>query len=123
MLTNFMLVFAQEGGGQAPQGSGGMQMIMLLLPMFLIFYFIMIRPQSKERKQREAMINALQKNDRVVTIGGIVGIVTAVRDDEITLKVDESSNTKITFTRSAVQRVTTQNSATKNGGDKAGESK
>jgi len=80
-----------------------------MLPMFLImgliFYFLLIRPQGREKKKRAQMIDALKKNDRVLTIGGIVGTITAVRDDEITLKVDESSNTKITFSRSSIQRV------------------
>lgn len=80
-----------------------------MLPMFLImgliFYFLLIRPQSREKKKRAQMIDALKKNDRVLTIGGIVGTITAVRDDEITLKVDESSNTKITFSRASIQRV------------------
>ncbi len=70
-----------------------------------IVYFLMIRPQGKEKKRRQEMLGMLKKNDRVITIGGIVGTVTTVRDDEVTLKVDESSNTKITFSRSAIQRV------------------
>jgi len=73
--------------------------------MGLIFYFLLIRPQSREKKRRAGMIAALKKNDRVLTIGGILGTVTAVRDDEVTLKVDESSNTKITFSRASIQRV------------------
>ncbi|MBK8271172.1 MAG: preprotein translocase subunit YajC [Planctomycetes bacterium] len=81
----------------------------LLIGMFAIMYFLMIRPQSKERKKREALLSALKKNDRVITIGGIVGTVTAVRDDEVTLKVDESSNTKITFSKAAIQKVLASN--------------
>ncbi|MCB9856715.1 MAG: preprotein translocase subunit YajC [Phycisphaerales bacterium] len=85
----------------------GLQSVMpFMLIMGFIFYFMLIRPQSKERKQRAAMLASVKKNDRVVTIGGIIGTVASVRDDEITLKVDESSNTKITFSRSAIQSVT-----------------
>lgn len=87
----------------APQGLESM--LPMLAVMGIVIYFLMIRPQSKERKARTAMLAAVKKNDRVVTIGGILGTVLAVKDDEITLKVDESSNTKITFTRSAIQRV------------------
>jgi preprotein translocase subunit YajC len=90
--------------GAAPQPSP-FSMLWPLFFIFIIFYFILIRPQSAEKKKRQAMINAIKKNDRVVTIGGILGTVQYVKDDEITLKVDESSNTKITFTRSAIQRV------------------
>jgi len=103
MLTNLTLILAEEGANQ--QAPSGLSFLFPMLAVGLIFYFLMLRPQSKERKQREAMINAVKKNDRIVTIGGIVGTVTSVRDDEVTLKVDESSNTKITFTRSSIQRV------------------
>ncbi|MBI5765258.1 MAG: preprotein translocase subunit YajC [Planctomycetes bacterium] len=77
----------------------------LLVGLFAIMYFVMIRPQGKERKLREAMLKAIKKNDRVVTVSGILGVVQSVKDDEVVLKVDESSNTKITFTRSAIGRV------------------
>ena len=81
----------------------------LLLPLLLmgfVIYFLMLRPQSKERKKRAEMLSAIKKNDRVVTVGGILGTVVSVKENEITLKVDESNNTKITFTRSAIQQVT-----------------
>lgn len=89
----------------ASKQPGWGEMLMPLVLMGLIMYFIMFRPQGKERKRREGMLSALKKNDKVVTIGGILGTVTSVRDDEVTLKVDESSNIKITFSRSAIQRV------------------
>ena len=81
----------------------------LLLPLLLmgfVIYFLMLRPQSKERKKRAEMLSAIKKNDRVVTVGGILGTVVSVKENEITLKVDESNNTKITFTRSAIQQGT-----------------
>ncbi len=91
-------------GDPAPSPFGSFLMPLLL--MGLVFYFLLIRPQSKEKKKRTAMLAAVKKNDRVVTIGGIVGTVLSVRDEDVTLKVDESSNTKITFLRSAIQTVT-----------------
>lgn len=106
MLDTLALIAqTTEPGGQAPSGGLLSNPLMLLVGMGFIFYFVMIRPQGKEKKRRQSMLNLLKKNDRVVTIGGIVGVVTTVRDDEVTLKVDESSNTKITFSRSAIQRV------------------
>ncbi|MFQ5501367.1 MAG: preprotein translocase subunit YajC [Phycisphaerae bacterium] len=96
----------QPPPGQTSQPPPGLSsMLPMFLIMGLIFYFLLIRPQSREKKKRAQMIDALKKNDRVLTIGGIVGTITAVRDDEITLKVDESSNTKITFSRASIQRV------------------
>jgi len=101
------LVLAQATTSRpaAPQGGGLETLLVPFLLMAAVFYFIMIRPQSAEKKKREAMLSAIKKNDRVVTVGGILGTVLSVKDDEITLKVDESSNTKITFTRSAINRV------------------
>jgi preprotein translocase subunit YajC len=86
--------------------------------MAAVFYFLLIRPQSKEKKRRAQMIAAIKKNDRVITVGGIMGTVVSVKDDDITLKVDESSNTKITFTRSSIQRVTSAEGTDSAGGEK-----
>jgi len=103
-MLNFLMILAQTSKPTAaPPGMGSM-----LFPLVLmggIFYFILIRPQSKEKKRRADMLSGLKKNDRVLTIGGILGTVTSVRDDEVTLKVDESSNTKITFSRASIQRI------------------
>ncbi len=110
-MIDFLLLIAQTTQPTtAPTGGGGgaglfESPILLLLMFGLIFYFLLIRPQGREKKRRQEMLGGLKKNDRVVTIGGIIGTVTSVRDDEVTLKVDESSNTKITFSRSAIQRV------------------
>lgn len=106
MIESIILLAQTTQPAQKPPGLFD-GMLPLMIAMFAIIYFLMIRPQSKERKKREATLSALKKNDRVVTIGGIMGTVTAVRDDEVTLKVDESSNTKITFSKAAIQRVLT----------------
>ena len=73
----------------------------------LLFYFLLLRPQQKEKAKRQAMLAAVKKNDRVVTIGGIHGVVTNVdmKADRITIKVDESNDTKIRMTFSAIARV------------------
>jgi len=100
------MILAQNG--QPPQGPGGFgNLLVPLVLMGLIFYFLIFRPQSRERKHRQEMLTTIKKNDRVVTVGGIIGTVVNVKEDELTLKVDESNNTKLTFTRSAVQRILT----------------
>ena len=103
-MLNLLMIMAQAPKSGAPAG-GLSTMLFPLVLMGGIFYFILIRPQSKEKKRRAELLSGLKKNDRVVTIGGILGTVTSVRDDEVTLKVDESSNTKITFSRASVQRI------------------
>ena len=72
---------------------------------FLILYVFMIRSKKNTENQRKSMLDQLKKGDRIQTIGGILGTVVEARDDEVVLKVDESSNTKIRFARSAIHRV------------------
>jgi preprotein translocase subunit YajC len=76
-----------------------------LILVIAVFWFIMSRGRSKERQKYEEMLNSLKKNDRVQTIGGIIGTVVEVRDGEVVLKVDESNNTKMRFNRSAIKDV------------------
>jgi preprotein translocase subunit YajC len=70
--------------------------------MFVIMYFLLFRGPRKKQQQHKQMVQSLQKNDRVRTIGGIIGTVVDIKDDEITLKVDESNNTKIKVASSAI---------------------
>ncbi len=79
-----------------------------LVPFVLIavfFYLVFIAPQRKKQKQQQKMIAAVAKGDKVVTIGGILGTVVAVADDSVTVKVDETSNTKLRFQKSALASV------------------
>lgn len=68
-------------------------------------YFLVIRPQKKKEAERRAMLQALRKNDRVLTSGGLYGTVVAIRGDELTLKIDETSNVRARFTLSSVAQV------------------
>jgi preprotein translocase subunit YajC len=98
-------LIAQAATTTQPPGPGFGSMLMPLLLMGAIFYFLIIRPNTREKHRRSEMLGAIKKNDRVVTIGGIIGTVASVREDEVTLKVDESNNTKITFSRGSIQRI------------------
>ena len=82
-----------------------------LWPLLLIFgvmYLFMFRGPKKKQKQHQEMLGALTKNDRVRTIGGIIGTVVDIRDDEVVLKIDEASNTKMRLARSAISKVYTE---------------
>ncbi len=107
-LWTGLILLAQEGGA-APRGGSTMwiQILTLWLPIGFLFYFFLIRPQRKEQAKRKAMRGALKKNDRVVTTGGIYGLVTNVHReaDEVTIKVDEATNTKLRVTLVSVARV------------------
>ena len=79
--------------------------LMTYLPFILIFlvmYLLLFRGPRKKQQQHKQMVQTLEKNDRVRTIGGIIGNVVDVKDDEITLKIDESNNTKIKIVPSAI---------------------
>ena len=82
--------------------------LMQFLPLVLIFvvmYLLLFRGPKKKQQQHNKMVQSLQKNDKVRTIGGVLGTVIDVKDDEIILKVDESNNTKIRITPGAVSTV------------------
>jgi len=102
------LVIAQSDG--AGEGGGGSPFGSLLMPMILIgllFYFLLVMPERKRRKKHEGMLGALKKNDEVITTGGIYGTVVNVQKDAdyVTIRVDESSNTKIKIARSYIGTV------------------
>ena len=90
---------------QAPGGAPGSSFLLILLLVFGFMILLQIFSGRKQKKQRKAMLSSITKHDRVQTVGGIIGTVAEIRDDEIVLKVDEATNTKIRFARSAVQQV------------------
>jgi preprotein translocase subunit YajC len=110
---NSLMLFADGavGGDNPPaRGVGGSEIWIQLLPFLLIgllFYFMLIRPQRREHAKRQDMLSNVKKNDRVVTIGGIYGVVVNVHReaDEITIKVDEATNTKLRVTLASISRV------------------
>jgi preprotein translocase subunit YajC len=74
-----------------------------LVLMFVVLYFLLIRPQQKRQKTRNQMLNSLKKGDKVVTIGGLHGTIMEITDDIIVLRVNDA--TKMTFDRSAINAV------------------
>ena len=92
----FTLAFAQTATAQAPKAQGNP--LISLMPIFLIFivfYFLLIRPQKKNQKQHAKMIEDLKKNDEVITSGGLYGTIVNIQEDIITLRVDDSTRLKI----------------------------
>ena len=81
-----------------------MQMLPFIL-IFIVIWFVMMRgPRKKQQKQKQ-MVQSLAKNDKVQTIGGILGTVIDVSDDSVTLKIDEANNTKMKVSSAAISRV------------------
>jgi preprotein translocase subunit YajC len=84
-------------------GPSLMQFLPFIL-LFVVMYLILFRGPRKKQQQHKQMMQALAKSDRVQTIGGIIGTVVDIKDEEITLKIDESNNTKMKILRSAISR-------------------
>jgi len=94
--------FAMAGTGAA-QGQGGYEGIIMLVAMFAIFYFLLIRPQQKRAKQHKELIGSLKAGDTVVTAGGIHGKIVNV--DDLTLTLEIATGVKIKVNRSSVSEV------------------
>jgi preprotein translocase subunit YajC len=90
---------------QQPGGMNQMYFYVILLGGFVLLYFWMGRSRRKQEAKRKAMLGNLKKNDKIVTIGGVIGTVVEVKPDEVTVKVDESSNVRMKFARWAVRGV------------------
>ena len=122
-MTDFLFLIAQAASqATGGSGAGGTSAAppdtfgRFLLPMILaigVFYFFLFRGQKKERQKVQDMLGNLKRNDRVQTIGGILGTVVDVRDNEVILKVDETNNVKMRFNRGAIKEVVTGEVETK----------
>ncbi|MDR1964451.1 MAG: preprotein translocase subunit YajC, partial [Planctomycetaceae bacterium] len=92
----------------APPSGSGFEILVFMLPVFFILYwFFMLRPQQKQEDRQRKMLDSLDKNDRVLTVGGIIATIHTVdkEKNEVVLKVDDSNGTKIKFNTSAILTV------------------
>jgi preprotein translocase subunit YajC len=108
-LFSQLAIFAAD---PAPVPDDPYAMFRFLLPMsvvMVLFYMMMIRPQKRKEQEIRNQVNAVKENDRVVTIGGIYGVVTNVQRDtqRVTVRVDESTGTKLRLNMTAIARVLT----------------
>jgi len=86
---------APQGGGQAGGAGGLLASLVPLVLIFVVFYFLLIRPQQKRAKEHKQMLESLKKGDKVVTSGGIYGVIESVGTNTITIKVAENTKIKI----------------------------
>jgi preprotein translocase subunit YajC len=118
-VTTYTLIAedAPAAPDQPSGGMGGMQFPIMMLLILAVFYFLLIMPQRRKEKERQrqhgAMLKNLTKNDHVVTIGGLHGIVASTTDDEVVIKVDEKNDVRMRFSRDAISRVVTEEEAAK----------
>jgi preprotein translocase subunit YajC len=110
-----LLQAAAAAGADKAAAAGSnptMGMLTTLVPiglLFVVFYFVLIRPQNKKQKETKKMLESLKKGDRIVTIGGIHGQVTSVKENSVIVKVDDAC--KLEFLRSAIASVVSREDA------------
>ena len=94
--------------GPKEQGTSGMPLLIGMVLFVGVFFFMTSRSQKRERKKKSDLLDNLKKNDRVLTIGGVIGTVVNVADNKVVLKVDEATNTRMTFIKRSIQQVVTE---------------
>ena len=99
----FLLAQAASPAPDAAPAGGQLMSILPLIFIFVIFYFLMIRPQTKRQKEHQALVSSLKTGDKVITNSGIHGIIANVKDRTVIVKV--ADNVKLEFDRAAVATV------------------
>jgi preprotein translocase subunit YajC len=89
------IAYAMGPGGVGGEGGGGFSTFIPLILMFVIFYFLLIRPQQKKTKEHRQMISSLKKGDRIVTSGGLHGRITGLSDTTLTVEIADKVRVKV----------------------------
>lgn len=113
----FSLLMGAPAGGSGSDPKAMFLNFAPIVAIIAIFYFLIIRPQNKKQKETQRMLSALKKGDKIVTIGGIHGVIQSVRESTVIVKVDEDA--KVEFSRSAI--ATVEAGKAKSGGKADGE--
>jgi preprotein translocase subunit YajC len=93
---------------QAQSGSsGGLSLLIMFVPMIAMIYFFLVMPQQRRQKKWQAMLDQLKTGDRVTTSGGLRGVIVALKDDSLHLRVPPD-NLRVEVTKASVMQVTTQ---------------
>ena len=106
-MFDYFALFAEAQPAANEGGAEMMWFIIMFTAVIFIMWVLMVSPQKKQEERLRKMLNSLEKNDRVMTVGGIIGTVYSVdkEQNEVVLKVDEANNTRIRFHLTAVNTV------------------
>jgi preprotein translocase subunit YajC len=108
-------MFISEALAQTANGAaapGGLESLMQFAPLvliFVVFYFLMIRPQQKRQKEHQALVKAAKRGDRVLTSGGIIGVITKANDADNDVEVEIAQGVKVRVMRSAISDILNRN--------------
>ena len=94
-MVNLAYAMGAGGAGGGAGGSGGLGAFLPLIIIFAIFYFLLIRPQQKKAKQHKQLLSELRKGDKVVSSGGLHGVITGMSDDVLTVEISPKVRVKI----------------------------
>ena len=109
-MINLLYAYGMTGQTQG-EGSGSgspMTLIFMIIAIFAVMYFLMIRPQQKQKKQHQSMLSQLSKGDKIVTTGGMHATVVGVKDNTVIIKI--ADNVKVEVNRSAVSQIVSSRS-------------
>ena len=107
-MSNFVFMNLEAAGSGTPSGGTSLSPILIMGGMFVLMYFLMIRPQKKRQKEEQNMRDSIQIGDEITTIGGIMGRVVTVKDDSIVIETG-ADRTKLRFQKWAIQTNNTAN--------------
>lgn len=91
--------------GDPPSSGGLLSPLIMFGAVFVLMWLFVLRPQKQREQEEKSMLDRLKKNDKVVTKGGLFGVVMNVKDDEVVLRIDETQNVKVRFQRSAIAAI------------------
>ena len=104
-MTHLMLTLTAFQEGASPPAPNPLLAFMPFILIILVFYLLILRPQSKRQKAHRAMVTALEKGDRVVTAGGFHGVVQGVNKEEDTVVLEIADRVRVTLSRSSIAEV------------------
>ena len=114
-MTNLIQILSEgttatQGGTQQVDMLSTFYPLIMVVLMVAVFYFLILRPQRKRDKEQREMLSKLSVGDKITTIGGLVGVIAQIKDDEVTISTSVA-NTLVTFTKAAIQNVEKRDSA------------
>lgn len=111
MINQLFAAYGPQGGatGQGTGGGSPMSLIFMIIAIFAVMYFLMIRPQQRQKRQHQDMLSQVSKGDKVVTTGGLHGTIAGVKDTSVILKI--ADNVKVEVNRSAISQIVSSKSS------------
>ena len=103
VLLNAMMMY--QVGGEAAPPSNPLGMLLPFVAIFAVFYFLIIRPQSKRQKEHKSMVSALQKGNQIITTGGLHGTIHAISDESDVVTVEIADKVRVKMSRGSISKV------------------